>query len=199
MTYDLRPVRIAAPSGLPVSLADAKQHLRVEHADDDVLIGAYLAAAVERLDGWAGILGRCLVTQTWRAAYDGFTGDRYLRLPFPSVSAVVVRYTDTAGAEQTIPGTDYDLIDDAIGSAIVLKASAAWPATGDRADAVRVEITAGYGAAADVPAPIRAAILLMVGDLYRNRETAAVGTSAASIPMSVTVDALLAPYRRVGL
>lgn len=45
-----------------------------------------------------------------------------------------------------------------------------------------------------MPAPIRAAILLMVGDLYRNRDTTAVGT-ISKIDMSTTVENLLAPFR----
>jgi uncharacterized phiE125 gp8 family phage protein len=74
-----------------------------------------------------------------------------------------------------------------------------WPATADRPDAVRVTMTAGYGGPADVPAPLRAAILLMTGDLYRFRESVAVGAAVAELPVSTSVGALIAPYRRVGL
>ena len=58
-----------------------------------------------------------------------------------------------------------------------------------------VTFKAGY---ASVPAPLVSAILLMVGDLYANRETAVTGTVAFALPMSTTVQALIAPYRAVG-
>lgn len=72
-----------------------------------------------------------------------------------------------------------------------------WPGSYHREDAVSVTYVAGYGNADAVPAPIKAAILLIVGHLYENREASTVGVSAELLPMAV--DALLAPYRRVGL
>ena len=75
---------------------------------------------------------------------------------------------------------------------------AALPSLACEPDALSVTYTAGYGAAEDVPAPIRHAILLMVGDMYRFTESAGPG-QMASVPMSTTVERLLAPYRRVHL
>lgn len=196
MSPALAPVLVTPPAAVPVSLAEAKAHLRVEHGEDDGLIEAMIGAAVGRLDGWGGILGRCLVTQDWRRDFCGFPCGYRLRLPFPDVSAVTIVYSDAADAEQTLSAADYGLFQDVGGSVAILKATAAWPATYDRPDAVRVTFTAGYGAAAAVPAAIRHAILLMVGDLYRFRES--VGAAAmAAVPMSTTVDALIAPYRQV--
>ena len=123
-----------------------------------------------------------------------------IRLLFPDVSAVSIAYVDPDGATQTLDAALYHLVHDAMGGRVDLAHGAAWPATAIRPDAVRVTVTAGYGTtAADVPHPIKAAILLMVADLYRNRETVTIGVSSAAIPMSMTVDALLAPYRRVGI
>lgn len=59
------PIRTVPPAETPVTLAEAKAHLRVDFDEDDALIGAILNAATEYLDGWDGILSRCLVTQTW--------------------------------------------------------------------------------------------------------------------------------------
>lgn len=186
------PVRVTAPATLPVTLAEAKAHLRVEHGDEDVLIQAFIAAATERLDGWAGVLGRCLMLQTWRQDFDGFAP--MLRLPLHPVAAVSqVAYVDTASANQIAASSLYDLLRDDAGDYVALKPGQSWPATGVVNVPVSITFTAGEAAA---PAPIRAAILLMVGDLYANRETAVVGVSASAVPMSVTVEHLLAPYRR---
>ena len=47
----------------------------------------------------------------------------------------------------------------------------------------------------NIPAPIRAAILLMVGDLWHVRATVATGAAMAMVPMSATVEHLLQPFR----
>lgn len=194
------PVRTVAPAADVVTLAEAKAHLRVEHGEEDTLITTYLQAAINRLDGWAGILGRCLITQSWRVdTYDFPPGDT-IRLLFPDVSAVSIAYVDPAGSVQTLDPALYHLVHDAMGGRVDLAHGASWPATAIRPDAVRVTVTAGYGAtAAAVPHPIKAAILIMVGDLYKNRETGVIGTVAMDIKTSMTVDALIAPYRRVGI
>lgn len=62
---------------------------------------------------------------------------------------------------------------------------------------IAVRYQAGYAAADDrstVPAPIRHAILLMVGHLYSNRD-AVTTTAAQPAQLPFGVEALLAPYR----
>ena len=76
-----------------------------------------------------------------------------------------------------------------------------WPTNlQSRPDAVGVEFVAGYGdAPADVPAPIRQAMRLLIGAWYENRESTAIGVSVAELPASVNVGALIAPYVRFRL
>jgi uncharacterized phiE125 gp8 family phage protein len=187
------PVRTVAPASAPVTLAEAKLHLRVDHADEDTLIDSLIAACVQRLDGWAGVLGRALVTQTWRQDYERF--EPRMRLPlFPAQSVSGISYMDTAGATQTASSALYELLRDELGDYVALKPNQSWPLTGGAASAASITYVAGESAC---PAPIRAALLLMIGDLYRNRESIVIGAAATAIPMSTTVDALLAPYRRI--
>lgn len=193
----LRPVLVTPPATTPVSLVEAKAHCRVEGADSDAVLTAMIAAAVEHLDGWAGILGRALVTQTWRQDFRIF-GSR-MRLPVgPVASLSGVKHFDASNIEQTIDPSVYVMATDATGSYVELAAGKSWPATYDRSDAVRVTYVAGSDAA-DVPASIKAAILLLVGAWFENREETAIGVSVAPLPRSVGVNALLAPYRRVGV
>jgi uncharacterized phiE125 gp8 family phage protein len=193
--YAQKPTRTAAPAETPVTLAEVKSHLRVEVTDDDALISLYLNAAISQLDGWGGVLGRCMVTQTWQFNLDAFPAGDLLRLPFQDVSGVVVKYYDAAGSDQTLSASLYRVANDALSGVVMLDDSAAWPTTDPRPDAVRIAVTAGYGLATAVPASLKAAILLMVGDLYRFRESASIGAPSAAIPMSTTVKALIAPYR----
>src|SRR5690606_10673336 len=67
-----RPVRVTPPAIQPVTLAEAKLHLRVDHDDEDALISNLIQAATGHLDGWTGILGHCLVEQVWRQDHDRF-------------------------------------------------------------------------------------------------------------------------------
>lgn len=191
--FAYQPVRTVAPAASPVSLADAKAHLRVDHDDEDVLIQAFIDAAVAHLDGWAGVLGRALVTQTWRQTYDAFTDP--LRLPMPAASVASLTYVDPDGLSVTVGADDYVLRTDALGSFVEPAHGVSWPTPRDQSGAVAVTFTCGEPGSS-VPAPIKAAILLMVGDLYASREAVVTGTIVAENP---TVSALIAPYRRVGV
>jgi hypothetical protein len=118
-----------------------------------------------------------------------------LRLRFPDATAPAVTFLDADGIEQTLAVDAYELIEESTGSVIRAKVGVAWPATG--AHHAPITVTAVHGLPADAPATaaVRAAVLLMVGDLYRNRETGVVGASTAAVQMSTTVDRLLAPHR----
>jgi uncharacterized phiE125 gp8 family phage protein len=192
----LTPIRTVAPADLPVTLAEAKAHCRVDHAEDDILITALIGAAVSYLDGYTGILGRCLVTQTWRADYAGFDD---LRLPlWPVASVTSVTYRDAAGTVQTVSAANYQLVRDASGAVILPSPGFTWPVTDETA--TPVSVTAVYGsAAADVPQAIKHAMLLMIGDWHASRETMASGMQSNMVPMAASVHALLDPYRRIGI
>lgn len=198
---DLRPVRVTPPAETPVSVAECKSHLRVDHSDDDTIIGMFLNAAVARIDGRAGILGRCLVTQTWRLDLACWPRTSLQRLPFCDVSAISsVQYSDTSNVEQTVDSALYQLHADELGGLVWFRSAFTAPSLyDDRLDPVRITFTAGYGAASAVPYDIKAAILLMVGDFYDNREDTVVGAGLDARPLPRGVDALLAPHRRVGL
>ena len=193
------PRRVAAPASLPVTLAEARAHLRYDDADQDDLIAALIAAATAHLDGWSGVLGRCLITQEWEIAASGWPNRRHIRLPFPDVQSASVSCVDSAGQTQTLPPQASVVLQLTSGSAIYFPPETVLPALSLAAPApVTVRFVAGYGDATTLPPAIRQAILLMVGDWFRHRETAAAG-AASALPLAAGVDALLAPHRWVGL
>lgn len=191
----LAPVRTVDASATIVTLSEAKLHCRVDGSDEDTLISNLITAAVSYLDGYSGILGRALITQTWRVDFEAF--EDVMRLPLGNLLSVLsVTYYDVNNTQQTLVNTVYSSLSDTGGPFIGLKTNQSWPTTYLRPDAVRVTWTAGYGAAAaNVPMPIRQAILLLVGHWYANREPVNVGNITSLLPM--TVDALLSPFRRV--
>lgn len=181
----LSPVRTVAPSVTPISLTEAKLHLRIDSNDEDALVTALVSSAVAYFDGYSGVLGRALVTQTWQQDFSAF-GDM-MRLPVGDLLSVVsVSYYDSTNAQQTLGPSVYTAFSDTIGPYITLKPGQAWPSTYARHDAVRITWTAGYGpAAADVPYTLRTAMLLLVGHWYANREATTVGDSASELPLAV--------------
>ena len=189
----LAPVRTVAPASEPVELEEAKLHCRVDHDEDDTLIASLISAATAHLDGWTGILGRCLITQTWRQDFGCFAGKLRLRL-HPVAAITGVTYYDADNAQQTLATSVYELLTDEAGDYVALKADQDWPGTYSRAAAVSVTFVAGE---ATVPAAIKAAALLLIGHWYANREAVNVGNVTSELPMAV--DALLRPYRRVGV
>lgn len=188
------PVRTVEPTEPPVSLAELKAHLRIDHNDEDPTLSIYLSAATGFLDGPGGILGKALVTQTWVQAYDAFADPLVLPATIAPVQSISgIAYYDDDEAAQTLAAEVYSLVtNDACGARVVLNADQSWPTTYTRDDAVSVSFVAGYGAPAAVPAPIKQAILLLVGDWYGKREASAPG---AMQEMPFAVRALLANMR----
>lgn len=191
----LKPVRTSAPSTAPVSVADAKAHCDVTYSDDDDLFTALIEAATAHLDGWTGILGRCLVTQSWQVSFYDWPASGDIRLPFPDVSAITsVKYYDTDNAEQTVSSSLYELIEDERGAIVRFLDSFTSPSVyDDRTDAVNIVFVAGYGAASAVPGAITTAIKMMVANWYETRE-ATTPQQMTEVPMGAQM--LLAPYRR---
>lgn len=206
----MRTIVITPPA--PVVLwEDARAHLRLDTNDEQDLVTGMIAAATAALDGPTGWLGRSLGPQVLETRFDGFGFGGLLgyqgctlALPYGPVIAVQsVGYLDATGAAQAVDVSGWEVIGDQLEPAF----GRSWPSTALRREAVRIRYAAGYAAdpeadplVAALPAPIRAAILLMVGDLFANRQTVETGVRAAavSVPMSTTVEALLAPYRVFG-
>jgi uncharacterized phiE125 gp8 family phage protein len=183
---------VTAPAAEPLTLAEAKVHLRAPSgSSEDALITRLIAAARLHIEA---ITRRRLITQKWRAYFDRFPcGSAGLVLvDLTPVTAIdLVKYIDTAGAEQTLASSVYQLVP-GMPARLYLAFDQSWPdIRGDR-DSVRVEVTSGYGAAAAVPADLIAAHLMLLAHWYENREAVNVGNIVAEMPLSVAD--LLAPY-----
>ena len=178
-------LRLVTPPALPVTLAEAKAYLRVDHAFEDAGISAMIAAAVNLLDGRNGILGRCLEPATWELLLDRFP-NREIRLPLGPVASVTsVAFTDPEGAEGAVDAGSFALDNvEGFGGWIVPHAGFAWPAAMETINAVRVRFVAGTGA----PEGVKQAILVMVATRYDLR-----GEGRMLTP-GIVAD--LAPFRR---
>lgn len=184
-------VLVITPPVPVITTDEAKDHLRILTDDEDALVDTLVAAATAHIDGPDGWLGRAIGVQTLECYLPAF-GCTSIGLPYPpAIDITEISYVDTDGATVALDGAAYDLR----GNLLRPSWPNSWPTAswrGAGGETVRIRYRAGYES---LPAPIRAAILLMVGDLYAYRETAVTGTIAANIPMSTTVQALLSPYR----
>lgn len=185
---------VTPPAEEPVTLTEAKNHLRVDLTDDDSLISALIVAAREHAEA---ITRRAFITQTLKLSLDAFpanNGPIYVPMP-PLQSVNSLKYFDTDGMEQTLTeGTDFLVDNESEPGRITPAPDTGWPVTQNRPNAVSVEFVAGFGDASKVPQGIKQAILLMVGHWYENREAVTMqGNNAGELPMAV--DSLLMMHR----
>ncbi len=202
---DWRLVLNTAPALAALTVAEVKAHSRIDFSDDDDLLADLIAAATAHLDGAVGWLGRCLVEQTWDLKLDCFPlSGRRIDIPLaPLISVGSISYIDENGATQTWASSNYTAfgVGAHMGGGVVEAYEKSYPATRNVPEAVTVTFTAGYEnddsgspSVNTVPAAIKRALLIMVADLYEQRETFADGATSA-VPVAAPARALLAPYR----
>jgi uncharacterized phiE125 gp8 family phage protein len=169
MVESTRPTRTVAPVGLPITLTEVREAVRGLGVDDDVMLERLMSAATAHADGYSGILGRCLLTQTWAMRFEEWAW--LYRLPFPDVASVTVAYLDVDGVSQTVAGSNYELIRDDNGTSIRFRGAFSQPGLkDDEAFPVTVTMVAGYGAAADVPDDIRTYLIALTDWWYNGHE-----------------------------
>ena len=188
---------VTAPASEPLTRTEAKLHLRVDSSftDDDSLIDALITAARQHVESHTR---RALVTQTWDLFLDAFPAGNEICVPLPTLQSVTsLKYTDSAGAVTTWSTSNY-IVDTAHAPGRIVPAYGVyWPVfTPSPSNPVAVRFVAGYGAAAAVPEAIKAALELLIGHWYENREAViGIANSTALAPVPLAVEALLAPYR----
>ncbi|MES2175103.1 MAG: hypothetical protein V4523_14310 [Pseudomonadota bacterium] len=197
----MRTVVITAPAPV-VTWEEADTQLRLDGDEDQrELVERLIAAATAHIDGPAGWLGRAIGLQTLEMRMCGFGGG-LIRLRYPPIVDIeTVHYLDGMGQPQLVDADTYEVFGAELGNGW----GKSWPTPGayrGNAETVRIRYRAGYAIDPDadpvvpnVPEPIKAAILLMVGDMWHSRATIATGATMSAVPMSASVDNLLSPYR----
>lgn len=187
------PGRVIAPVIEPVSLAEAKLHLRVDGTDDDGLIDALITAAREHVEE---ITRRALLTQTWDYTLSEWPGGDYINLPFGNLQSVTsIKWKDSDATETTLTETTDYIVEkngDQCGR-VVLPYGGSWP-SGQLypSNPITIRYVCGWTTAAAVPRLIRVAVLMMMADMYEWRGEALVGQAVIE---NKTVQRLLASSR----
>lgn len=185
-------VPLTPPAAEPVTLAEAKAHLRVEDTAEDSYITALIATARVAAESFTA---RAFLTQSWRLQRDAWPSDPcrpWIDLPRPPVLGVTEVRVRSADGDATVWDSALYSVDLAAAPGrLYRRPGVLWPLLGRSLAGIEIDYDAGYGAAAsDVPAPIRHAILMQVAYLFEHRDPG---------PLSADVCALLAPFRLVSL
>lgn len=174
------------PAVEPVSLAELKLFLRIDHSDDDELIQSLITAARQYCEL---VQNRSYITQTWQFYLDDWPTQGYIELPRPPLQAadISVKYTSAAGTEYTFAAENYHVDVSFVGK-IVLAYGKTWPTISLKTSLpICIEYKAGYGdAATTVPETVKQAIKMLAGHWYENRETTLTGSTSKEIEFAVS-------------
>jgi len=176
----MTPIVITPPSTEPITLAEAKAHLRVFLPDDDTYITSLIIAARQAIEQRTG---RAIMPQRWKIGMDAFPSVvRLPGLPLAATPGLLIKYFDADNVEQTVNSTVYTLNKYVEPAQVTLAHSQSWPATTPVAGGITMEYDVGYADAASVPGPLKQWMLLAIGAMYENREQVYAGAETYSIP-----------------
>lgn len=154
----------------PITLAEAKNFLRVDHAEDDMLISALITASRQMCEEYTR---RILVTTTVDEYFDKFPKNSWNNLSNliylsrgPVASITSVKYVDEIGSEVTLTSDQY--ITDVISEPARVQSTAGWFAAAGVVNQVIVRYVVGSDVSS-IPRPLIQGMMLVISDLYDQR------------------------------
>lgn len=175
---------------IPVSLDDAKQHLRLELDDDtqnDLVLGWIADAA-----GWVeNYTGHILEARDVTESFVGFDAPQLKAWPIKPAAVPVLTYEASGGA--IVPITDVRISLVRRPARVVPWVGSRWPSL-PVAPPVNVTVRAGYEAGDIVPGNFRRAMLMLIGAYDADREGGDVLAKAEK-----TAKSICRPYRLMSL
>ena len=156
-------VRTSDAGTEPVTSTELKAHLRIDHTDEDTLIGTTITAARHMAEQYCM---RSFITQTWKLYMNDWPEDSIIKLAWGKVISIVgIDYAVSAAHDTELNSSNYFTgLETDIG---LIEPNDSWPDTDtDYPNGIEIEFTAGYGAASAVPQAIKNAILILGADLY---------------------------------
>jgi len=188
--------RIITPPDELITVAQAAAFMRLDsYASESDVISAITTASRQWCEEY---LNRAIGPQTLETIRDGFPiyGKRGVTLRSPLISLTSVKYLDTSNTEQTLTlNTDFFLDDDSDQPAV--RPYSTWPVALGISNSVKVRYTAGYNDPSEspntwpLPKTIRQAMLMLIADMYENREA----QSEKPLTANRTIENLLSMYR----
>jgi len=173
------------PASEPVSLAEAKLYLRIDHAHEDELIETLIGAAREAVEA---AIGRALISRTVRESLDIWVPEAAQGAVLglgPVSDIVAVRLLADNGSQSVLDPERYRFEGGRDRPRLVFAAGV--PATLRQVGGIEIEYQCGFAASAeDLPVALRLAVLQIVASLYELRQ------GEGGLPE--TARALMRPY-----
>jgi uncharacterized phiE125 gp8 family phage protein len=188
------------PSGAtpvePISVAELKIHLRLDHTDEDSALASLITTARQQIETALGI---ALINQNWTWTFDHWPGRASIELPISPVQSIVDFVVAQQDGPLVVPPSAYILDGQTIAARLITKTG--WPRPAIPAQGIEIKFVAGFGpAATDIPATIRHAVLLLAASWYGPRDAGGRCSAPTAVPafgpLPPPVNDLLAPYRR---
>ena len=176
------------PSVEPLSLAEAKAHLRVTHSDDDTYISTLIKTARQSSETQTG-LG--LVSQGWSVFLDHWPDIGVIELPLaPVLDIADIKVYGEDDTPALIDPSHY--YEDKVSrpARIILRGSRSWMKPGRMANGIEILLTIGF---VMVPEPLREAVLQLVAHWYAMRG------DDANDDKPLHIAQLMQPYREMRL
>ena len=167
MRYSL--TQVTPPAIEPVTLAELKDHLRIDAGMEDSLLLGFITTAREWCEGYQN---RAYITQTWELGLDEWPEIINMPLPLLQSTDLKIEYYGTDGVVHLLAATEYQIDVRGYKGRITPAYGHHWPTLTLRPlSGIIVTFKAGYGAVvSDVPERIRTAVKLLAGHLYEHRE-----------------------------
>ena len=196
----MNPALVTAPAVEPLTLVEAKEHLKIDHTDEDTYISSLIASARVFCERYTKL---ALDEQTLKWTLQSWLGDnepasyglesipalrsgeKFIEVPVGPLSSVtsITTYDDDDNA------TVWNAANYYVASAhnrIYRRVGITWPKPGRAAEGIEIIYKAGFGAnASDVPKSIRQGLLQLIAHLYEHRENVT-DVPLSLVPFSVT-------------
>lgn len=192
-------VVVTPPATEPLTLAEAKLRAGQTWADGDArdaLLQQCIVAARMKVEGDTGL---SLITQTRDVTLSAAPFSWTLRLPAlssPLQSITSITSVDTSDVPHVLDVSQYAV--DLPGGRIGLTYAGAWPSDLRPTNPITIRLVAGFGAAADVPAPLALAVGMLAAHYFTaGRDAVQIGRGVEVAPLGY--DHLIEQYQQVSL
>jgi uncharacterized phiE125 gp8 family phage protein len=170
-----------APFAEPISLAEVRDHLRIDGDLEDAHLSALITAAREWVEGF---WGRQIIAATWKLTLDQFPAEIVLPYP-PLIGVTSIAYVDTAGTTQTFSSSDYQVDAESEPGRVVPAYNEDWPDTREQINAASITYTAGYAAPFTVNATTN--VCTISGRTLADGDTVRLSNSGGTLPAGLSL------------
>lgn len=183
---------ITPPAYYPLTVDEAKEHLRVTTTDEDSYIQSLIVMATEFVQNQTG---RQLITATYELTFTEMNlCNNWVKIPKGKLQSIdSIKYIDAVGAEQTFSTSNYYVVGNDCGSVYFLSFP---PYKANTPDAVKIRFTCGYGNGEDIPEVLKVGMKLLIGQFYKNREATSLNTV---VELPIGLDRLISQYSLIRL